>query len=145
MAEWGDKDYKKYLRFDEIDSDSVDITIDGVVYQYKTVVDTRTLTKFSAGLGIGRTLYVCIILGFGALIFTKDANDLVLKPIERMIQKVNAIAKNPLSAKDATIIKNEGGENFETVDIENAIVKIGTLLALGFGDAGSEIIASNVG
>jgi class 3 adenylate cyclase len=28
--------------------------------------------------------------------------------------------------------------------IENAIIKIGTLLALGFGDAGSEIIASNM-
>jgi class 3 adenylate cyclase len=30
------------------------------------------------------------------------------------------------------------------VIIENAIIKIGTLLALGFGDAGSEIIASNM-
>lgn len=99
----------------------------------------------SAGLGIGRTLYVCIILGFGALIFTKDANDLVLKPIERMVVKVNAIAKNPLSAKDAKMIKKDGLENMETVDIENAIVKIGTLLALGFGEAGSEIIASNIG
>jgi hypothetical protein len=28
--------------------------------------------------------------------------------------------------------------------IENAIIKIGCLLALGFGDAGSEIIASNM-
>lgn len=28
--------------------------------------------------------------------------------------------------------------------IENAIIKIGTLLALGFGDAGSEIIVSNM-
>lgn len=28
--------------------------------------------------------------------------------------------------------------------IENAIIKIGTLLALGFGDAGSEIIALNM-
>ena len=28
--------------------------------------------------------------------------------------------------------------------IENAIIKIGTLLALGFGDAGSEIIAQNM-
>ena len=28
----------------------------------------------------------------------------------------------------------------ETVIIDNAIIKIGTLLALGFGDAGSEII-----
>jgi hypothetical protein len=29
--------------------------------------------------------------------------------------------------------------------IENAIVKIGVLLALGFGEAGSEIIAANMG
>ena len=57
-----------------------------------------------AALGIGRTIYVCIILGFGALIFTKDANDLILKPIERMIIKVNGIAKNPLSAKDANLV-----------------------------------------
>jgi hypothetical protein len=47
---------------------------------------------------------VCLVLGFGALIFTKDANDLVLKPIERMIIKVNSIAKNPLSAKDASLV-----------------------------------------
>lgn len=32
----------------------------------------------------------------------------------------------------------------ETVLIENAIVKIGILLVLGFGDAGSEIIAKNI-
>jgi len=30
------------------------------------------------------------------------------------------------------------------VIIENAIVKIGSLLALGFGEAGSEIIGSNM-
>jgi hypothetical protein len=29
--------------------------------------------------------------------------------------------------------------------IENAIVKIGVLLALGVGEAGSEIIAANMG
>ena len=31
--------------------------------------------------------------------FSKDANDLALAPIERMIEKVNAIAKNPIEAK----------------------------------------------
>lgn len=30
--------------------------------------------------------------------FSKDANDLALRPIERMIRKVNKIAKNPLIA-----------------------------------------------
>ena len=50
---------------------------------------------------------MCIVLGFGALIFAKDANDLVLKPIERMIIKVNGIAKNPLSARDAKIVNKK--------------------------------------
>ncbi len=33
----------------------------------------------------------------------------------------------------------------ETIEIENAIIKIGVLLALGFGDAGSNIIVANLG
>ena len=79
------------------------------------------------------------------MMFTKDANDLALTPIERMIEKVNAIAKNPTKATEQHIIKQKDGqEQFETIIIENAIVKIGTLLALGFGEAGSEIIAKNM-
>lgn len=41
-------------------------------------------------------------------------------------------------------MEKDEGDNLETVIIENAIVKIGILLALGFGDAGSEIIGSNM-
>ena len=41
-------------------------------------------------------------------------------------------------------MKDVSNDQYETVVIENAIIKIGTLLALGFGDAGSEIIASNM-
>jgi len=36
----------------------------------------------------------------GAMLFSKDANDLALRPIERMIIKVNKIAKNPISSKE---------------------------------------------
>jgi hypothetical protein len=32
---------------------------------------------------------------FGALAFTNDANKVALAPIDRMITKVNLIAKNP--------------------------------------------------
>ena len=59
-----------------------------------------------------------------------------------MIENVNRIARNPILAKDLKLNKDES--QMETVIIENAIVKIGTLLALGFGDAGSEIIGSNM-
>lgn len=63
-----------------------------------------------------------------------------------MRDKVIAIANDPLSSKDQKLIgDDENKEQYETVIIENAIVKIGTLLALGFGEAGSEIIAINMG
>ena len=40
--------------------------------------------------------------------------------------------------------KKKLDENMETAILEQAIQKIGHLLTLGFGDAGSQIIASNI-
>lgn len=48
---------------------------------------------------------MCIVLVYGTLIFIQDCNDLVLIPIENMIEKVKRIAKNPLEA--AQIEENE--------------------------------------
>ena len=94
--------------------------------------------------------------------FTSDANRLVLQPIERMLEKVKLIAKNPLAAAsdemdNAGVLtmmekqNNKGGGNikkeenqYETILLEKAIVKIGHLLAIGFGEAGSKIIAENM-
>ena len=41
---------------------------------------------------------VCIVLGSGAMIFSKLTQDLVISPIENMIAKVQAITKDPLKA-----------------------------------------------
>jgi hypothetical protein len=90
-----------------------------------------------------RTIFVCMVLTFGSLMFSKDANDLALRPIERMIDKVNKIARNPNMAVELRLAKDQNNNN-ETIKIENAVIKIGMLLALGFGDAGSEIIGSNM-
>ena len=82
-----------------------------------------------------------------------------------MIHKVKKLAKNPLEAalgeenqalameKLLEEDRNSGSKKkekkskeapFETVILENTIVKIGALLAIGFGEAGSEIIAKNM-
>jgi hypothetical protein len=74
-----------------------------------------------------------------------------------MIEKVRLICKNPLAAGTEEI--NEAGvmtfmnddnqkkyraiaekNQYETVVLENAIIKISHLLALGFGEAGARII-----
>lgn len=78
-----------------------------------------------------------------------------------MIEKVRLICKNPLAAGTDEI--NEAGvmtfmnddnqkkhraiaekNQYETVVLENAIIKISHLLALGFGEAGARIIQQNL-
>lgn len=79
-----------------------------------------------------------------------------------MLEKVKLISRNPLAAASDEIenagmmsmmTSQNGKDNkkksdepqYETAILEKAIVKIGHLLALGFGEAGSKIIASNIG
>lgn len=79
-----------------------------------------------------------------------------------MLQKVWKIAQNPLEAAamqeadDLAMeqLEKEGklkefqqklqDRNLETAILERLIIKIGALLAIGFGEAGSEIIAQNM-
>ena len=107
---------------------------------------------------MGRTSFVCVVLTIASIYFTKDAQNLVVDPLERMIEKVRLMSKNPLAAateeineagiytfmgKDAQKKQREIAEKYgyETVLLEKAILKIGHLLALGFGEAGSRIIS----
>jgi hypothetical protein len=61
-------------------------------------IDQRTSTRMTAILSITRTVFICVILSIASIMFTSDANKLVLTPIERMLEKVKLIAKNPLAA-----------------------------------------------
>ena len=51
---------------------------------------------------------------------------------------------NPLNSRKVNVIKSNDKMQLETVMIENAIIKIGKLLALVFGEAGSEIVSQNM-
>jgi len=53
-----------------------------------------------AGLNIVKTVFVCIVLTLGALFFTKDANELVIIPVEKMVDIVKEIARNPITATE---------------------------------------------
>jgi len=173
------------------------------------VFDRRAGSRMEALLNTAQTLWICFLLGFGAMTFSNDANRYVLSPIERMIAKVDKIRNNPLAAlaivddeqhkgtdqqavtppskpgferdnSNATIAtaatgntlatsatiavrsrsllrrctarvracglfkKSESPEPMETVVLEKTIIKIGSLLALGFGEAGAEIIGQNM-
>lgn len=97
----------------------------------------------------------------GAISFSKDSNDLVVIPIENMLIKVKRISSNPLEAASIEEeiamaeehMKTQTGKKkakvqenqiYETEILERLIVKTGALLAIGFGEAGSNIIGQNI-
>ena len=136
--------------------------------------DIRHSNKLSSILNIIKTLFICFVLSFGSYCFSKDTSEMVLEPIETMIEKVKQISKNPIEALQKNekeeitkaLLEEEernnamctcGNQNnqstgknkkkevpLETEMLESTIAKIGALLALSFGDAGSEIIAKNM-
>lgn len=139
------------------------------------VFNTRSTTTMEAGLSMLQTIFICLCVGLGAMTFSSDLDKLLLKPIERMIAKMDTIKDNPLEAmrlgdmeyrreeienakrKEQFAEKNRLQKLFhmvtdrkikepmETVILEKTIIKLGGLLALGFGEAGAEIIGHCMG
>lgn len=109
-------------------------------------------------INIFRTILVCFLLAGSSFYFNKDTSNLVVLPIERMMERIKIIQKNPmkLCSDDATdgmgilelelLKKQEKQKNkkkkkhkatYETEILETSLTKIGRLLGLCFGEAGA--------
>ena len=67
-------------------------------FNFVAYYSNKSSAKLNALLSILRTLFVCCVLSLASYMFLNDANRLVLSPIERMLEKVRLIQKNPLAA-----------------------------------------------
>lgn len=56
------------------------------------------LAKIESAINLARTVWVIIVLAVAAIHFNNATNRLVLHPLERMLEIVKAIAKDPSSA-----------------------------------------------
>jgi len=113
-------------------------------------------------MNIAKTIFTCFLLGGASVLFSNDTNNLVIAPIESMVRKIKNISNNPIEAmqeneKDEYVkgmitntdnrisylcfSKKKTEENLETTILDKTISKIGALLAIGFGEAGSRIIS----
>ena len=121
------------------------------------VFDSRFNTKKYCIMNIIRTIFSLSIFFCGFMIFLVDINNTVLSPIENMTLKIENMSKNPISTLEnpgTEIIKKkginisclqnskDGYQMFESQILESKISKICSLLSLGFGEAGSQIISS---
>eukprot|EP00920_Eleutheroschizon_duboscqi_P040447 GHVT01096819.1.p1 GENE.GHVT01096819.1~~GHVT01096819.1.p1 ORF type:complete len:1066 (+),score=214.22 GHVT01096819.1:332-3529(+) len=201
-----------HLRMAERDNRTLSVDVESGETLGVVTVDIREWAKFEAEMSILQTLFICIVLTLSALLFSRDANQLVLRPIEKMVERVSVIRVNPLAAmrleeellwaevnaqlkkekkkekkngagpkkrhsnlahsrSEATTLEGsiaqigradktlchdltqclstmrrttEEEMPMETRILEQTIVKIGTLMALGFGEAGANVIAKNL-
>jgi class 3 adenylate cyclase len=126
-------------------------------------------TQLIGLLNMFKTLFIMVLIVAGAVVFENDTKNLVLNPLEIMIEIVEMVEKDPIIAKNAEQlqmgVKNlankdgdddkqnknknnkrlaENSEKYEVKKIQNSIVKISGLLAICYGDAGGDIIKKNL-
>lgn len=91
------------------------------------------------------TSFVSILLATMGLLFSRDAYKMVIHPIEKMKSTIQSLSENPLLHLER--IRSRGrsrSESNETDMLQQAITKMASLLQVGFGSAGAEIIAKNL-
>ena len=118
------------------------------IHSMTSVFDITGRIREEAILGILLTSFVILLLGLGMISFTKDVHNLVIVPIEHMIQLVREISENPLG-KDLSLrtVDNNSkqkDDGMETTLLIRTISKIAGLMRVGFGEAGADIIGQNL-
>ncbi|KAK3261826.1 hypothetical protein CYMTET_29284, partial [Cymbomonas tetramitiformis] len=102
-----------------------------------------------AGRGVFNVLLTCgvimLLVGW-SFTFSKDANRLLITPIEYMTTYIRAVAEDPLGkAHDIrSIHPHQDHHRLETDRVLMCIYKIIMLLRVGLGEAGLGIIAANL-
>lgn len=90
------------------------------------------------------TLFIACLLVIGSLVFTTDTQNMVIAPIERMMNMVESVARDPLKPLTFDHSGEVGSGEYETRLLEGTIEKITGLLRVGFGEAGAGIISANL-
>lgn len=133
----------------------------GTILVHQDGLNSSTL---DAVLSIIRTFYICAILLGGSSIFNYTTYKLIIEPIEDMTDKVRQVSEKPQKVKEKAFIEAEENEvkqqhiepdkdddededklknmSMETYIIKDAITKIGILLGVGLGEAGSSLIGT---
>ena len=82
------------------------------------------------------TIFTCIILTAGALLFQNDTQKIVITPISKMVSIIKTLADDPLQkpeppkvdeAELATDLKQNPNQ-MKTVELQKTIFRIGNLL-----------------
>lgn len=116
--------------------------VSGTEYHTEVWFNNNGVLQEIALNGILTTLFVSLVMLTGTIVFNSDVQTLVLQPIERMMNMVEQVSKDPL--QPLYFDHSSGSGEYETRLLEGTIEKITSLLRVGFGEAGAGIISANL-
>jgi len=128
----------------------------------------RNAVVFETVLDLIRGLYISVILIGGANLFSKSTCNLVIKPIENIMEKIKKLIELPQKFRELAFIEQEAEEEekvalesrqnatysttnqskgmaMETQALEDPVKNIGILLGVVFGEAGTNLIGRYLG
>ena len=141
--DYDEKDYRK-LELYIYDTKSDDKNINKVHVVFDNTYTIHLLSK----LNMLKTTINCLVLVLGMISFNYSTKKLAIEPIKKMTQKVKNLSINPIAAlqqnmdMDSKNVNQNKSGPLETNLLEKTVTKICGLLALGFGEAGAEIIST---
>ncbi|KAL3921868.1 MAG: hypothetical protein SGILL_002519 [Bacillariaceae sp.] len=140
--------------------DKLVITVTGSTGTSTGWFDFRSATQQAATVDIVATIFILVFWFFGVTAFSGPVMLLVITPIERMVRLLGMLMMDPLGYQSTArfqrfmheeddIIKNTRWtkdvlKGMETSFLMSTILRIGSLMKVGFGSAGVEIIRNNL-
>jgi len=90
------------------------------------------------------TIFTCIILGAGAIMFANDTQELIILPITKMVGIIKTLADDPLKKPEPPQFDDEDSQQskgqMKTRELQKTIFRIGNLLQMSFGQLGAIIM-----
>jgi len=124
---------------------------------FEAVFNTQAETRVLSILDMGLILLMCLLMLVSAIKVIHDYSTTIIFGLERMIAFVKKISRDPMLllspehrmvppaiSRCCWIQERPEYGKYEINLLEQAIEKIGVMLALGFGTAGCEIITQNI-
>ena len=159
----------RYCELGKISSKNINNNTDIIVNIFYSLKKENTIRHT---LYLILTIIVCFTIILATNLSETDLTDILLTPIEVMIEVADKVAKDPINAKNIEELeqgviyilqknknpnKNENKffkqknkhydetyNSYEVKAVMNAIIKISALLAMSVGEAGGEIIHKNL-
>ena len=144
------------LNFDEYHKRDLCYIFDEKDPLTKIIISRREMSKMSSLIYILRLFYIVVCISALCYLIKTNVHQLIFHPLEKMGKVIDTISKDPVGSKTITELKynmehnqtnkkeDKDSVSHEIKIIQSAIIRISALMAIGFGEAGGEILKENI-